>query len=611
MKYSKLAEVYGQLEKTSKRIKKTFILTNFIKEVSNEDIQHITYLLQGSVFPKQDERKIGFSSMLMIKAISTSTGVSKDKVEQKWKGLGGLGLVAEDLVKDKKQTTLFSSQLTTKKVFDNIASLATLTGEGTVNKKVSLVSELLTSSSPIEAKYIVRTILEQLRVGIAEGVLRDALVWTFFPKLEEIHSEEYDQLKKGKTLTVNSLKELKNFEDYDIIKTPDEKSGREIYSHFVDLVQEAYDLCTDFGVVAKTLKTRHINGLKEISMRLFNPVNPMLSTAVSTIHGAFEALGRTVQIEQKLDGFRVQIHKDNNKIVLYSRRLDDITAQFKELLPVLERCIKAKNFIIDTEVVGYDPKTGKKLPFQNISQRIKRKYDIERVAKEIPVEINVFDIIYYNGKNLINKPLKERRKILEMIVKQKPNNIALTKKLVTDNEDEAEKFYKDSLSNGFEGIVAKNIESPYKPGRYIGYMCKLKSILEPLDLVIVGADYGTGKRVGFLSSFIVACKDKDELLECGMVSTGLKEKSEEGVTIQEINRLLKPLIIEHKGRSIKIKPKIVIEVGYEEIQKSPTYSSSYALRFPRILRLRTEEKTVKNINTLEDVKRIFKGQKKK
>jgi len=252
MKYSKLADTYQQLEKTTKRIKKTFILTKFLKEISSDDIQHITYLLQGRIFPKQDERKVGFSSMLMIKAISTSTGISKDKVEQKWKTLGDLGLVAEELVKEKKQRTLFSSPLTTKKVFTNITSLANPTGEGTVNKKVSLVSELLTSATPIEAKYIVRTILEQLRVGIAEGVLRDVLVWTFFPKLEEIHNEEYDQLKKGKTLTVNSLKELKNFEGYGIIKTPNEKSAREISNHFIDLVQNAYDLCTDFGIVAKT-----------------------------------------------------------------------------------------------------------------------------------------------------------------------------------------------------------------------------------------------------------------------------------------------------------------------------------------------------------------------
>jgi len=346
-------------------------------------------------------------------------------------------------------------------------------------------------------------------------------------------------------------------------------------------------------------------------MRLFNPINPMLPIAIPTIHDAFKDLGKEIQVEQKLDGLRVQIHKDKNKIILYSRRLDDITKQFQELLSVLQKNTKAKSFIIDTEVIGYNPKTGRYVPFQNISQRIKRKYDIEKVAKEIPVEINVFDILYYNGKNLINKPLKERRKILEKIIKQKSKKIVLTKKLVTDNEDKAEKFYKDSLSKGFEGVVIKNIEAPYKPGRYVGYMCKLKSILEPLDLVIIGADYGTGKRAGFLSSFVVACKHDDKLLECGMVSTGLKEKEGEGVTMQQISRLLKPLIIGHKGRRVKIKPKIVIEVGYEEIQKSPTYSSGYALRFPRILRLRVDEKTVKDINTIEDIKKIFRDQKKK
>ena len=218
MLYKQLAEVYSELESTSKRLKKTYIIANFLKNVSEKDIEHITYLIQGLIFPLWEEKKIGFSTQLMKKAIASSTGSSLKEVEGLWKKTGDLGLVAEDLSRQRKQKTLFSKELTTKKVFDNLRTLATLEGIGTVNKKISLVSELLTSASPIEAKYITRTVLEQLRIGVAEGTLRDSIVWCYFPKLEKISNKEYDKLKNGKKLKVNSLEEIKDYENYELIE---------------------------------------------------------------------------------------------------------------------------------------------------------------------------------------------------------------------------------------------------------------------------------------------------------------------------------------------------------------------------------------------------------
>ena len=204
---------------------------------------------------------------------------------------------------------------------------------------------------------------------------------------------------------------------------------------------------------------------------------------------------------------------------------------------------------------------------------------------------------------------EERRKLLEKIINEKDKKIVLTKKLITGDEKEALKFFKEALKKGHEGLIAKNLEAEYQPGRRVGGWVKLKSSLEPLDLAIIGGDWGAGKRVGVLSSFVLGCRQGDKFLSCGMMGTGIKEKSQEGVSFKELTKLLKPLIFEENGRSVKIRPKVVIEVGYEEIQKSPTYESEYALRFPRLIRLR-DDKPLSETSDLTTLIRIFKKQKK-
>ncbi len=273
--------------------------------------------------------------------------------------------------------------------------------------------------------------------------------------------------------------------------------------------------------------------------------------------------------------------------------------------------LKADNYILDAEVIGLDPKTKKWLPFQSISQRIKRKYDIEELIAKVPVMINVFDVISYENESLLNAPFNRRRHIIEKIVKVVPDRLQPAKQIITDKLEEAEKFYKEALSLGNEGVMAKNLEGIYKPGSRVGYGVKIKPILETLDLIIVKADYGEGKRAGWLSSFTVACLDskKEKLLEIGKVSTGVKEKEQEdGTTYEEITKLLKPLMQEQKGKEVTVKPKIVIEVAYEEIQKSTEYSSGYALRFPRFLRVRFD-KGMRDLNTIKEVETIYDQQR--
>ena len=584
MDYSRLVEVYEQLNKTTKRLEKTHIISEFLKYVDIDDIEHVMLLLEGRIFPSYDAREIGVASRLMLKSLSTATGISIDKIENEWKKQGDLGLVAEIIIKTKKQATLHSAKLTVKKVFDNIRKLAELEGDGTVDRKTQLIAELLTSAKPIEAKYIVKTIIGGMRIGVGQGSMRDAVTWAFF----------------GKDIGVKYTKEGNDIEVED----------RENYNKYLDAVQHAYDVTNEFAVVAKAAK-KGLTNLENIGMQAGIPIQVMLAIKADTIEEAFETVGKPAAIEFKYDGFRIQAHKDEKgSIKLFTRRLENVTNQFPDVVEFVKKNVKGKNFIIDSEAVGYNKKTGKYLPFQNISQRIKRKYDIGRISDDFPVELNVFDIIYYEGRSMINDEFEKRRKLLEKIIHQEPKKIVLSKNKIVSEKKDVEKFFKDSINAGNEGLMFKSLNAPYKPGARVGHMVKFKHIMETLDLVIVGAEWGEGKRSKWLSSYTIACIDDNEnFLEIGKASTGLKDKEEEGLSFLEMTKILKPLIINDKGKEVKVKPKIVIEIGYEEIQKSPSYSSGFALRFPRIINLRSDRRP-EEASTLDYVKKLYNGQKK-
>ena len=585
MEYSRLVEIYEQLSKTTKRLEKTHIISEFLKDVGMDDIEHVMLLFEGRVFPGFDSRETGVASRLMLKSLSAATGIRVDKIENEWKKHGDLGLVAESLVKTKKQATLQSTKLTVKKVFDNIRKLAELEGEGTVERKTQLIAELLTSAKPAESKYIVKTILGEMRIGVGEGAMRDAITWAFF----------------GDKIGVKYTKEANDIEVED----------REVYNQYLDAVQQAYDVTNEFAVVAKAARMKGLEGLKNIGMQIGIPIQVMLALKADTIEEAFESVGKPAVIEFKYDGFRIQAHKDEKgSIKLFTRRLEDVTRQFPDIVEFVKKNVKGKSFIIDSEAVGYDKKTGKYLPFQNVSQRIKRKYEIERMSSDFPIELNVFDIIYYEGKNMVNEEFEKRRKLLEKIVHQAPKKIVLSKSKLTSDKKDVEKFFREAVNAGNEGLMFKALNAPYKPGARVGYMIKFKALMETLDLVITGAEWGEGKRAKWLSSYVISCVDEDNnFAEVGKASTGLKEKEEEGLSFMEMTKLLKPLIISEKGKEVKIKPKIVIEVGYEEIQKSPTYASGFALRFPRVIQIR-EDKGPHEASALDYIKKLYAGQKK-
>ena len=582
MRYSELASIYEALEKTSKRLEKTFIISKLFKKTKEEDIDKIVLLIQGKLFPLWNETKLGVSDRLVIKAISVATGISPAKIEEEWKKLGDLGLVAEKLVTKKSQATLFSKELTTEKVFNNLRKLPTLEGAGSVDQKIKIVAELLSSAKPLEARYVVRTVLEDLRVGVGSGSIRDALVWAFFDKKVRVHYDE-----KEKTIS------------------PD---NREEYNKLVDAVQHGFDLKADYGEVARMILKKGEKAFGELTLESGSPINVMLYQKAKDLKEAFERVGKPCALEYKYDGFRMQIHKKGNIIKIFTRRLDEVTKQFPEVIEYVKKFVNAKEFILDSEAVGFNPKTGKYLPFQAMSQRIKRKYDIDKMAKDFPVEVNVFDIMSYHGKNLLKEPFNKRRKILEKIITPHKKKLVLAKQIITDDLKKAQIFYKEALKVGEEGVMAKNLEGIYKPGSRVGYGVKVKPVMESLDLVIVGAEWGTGKRSGWLTSYVLACRKGDKFLEIGKVGTGIKELEEQGVSFKELTMKLNPLIISEEGKTVRIKPEIIIEVKYEEIQKSPTYDSGYALRFPRFVRLR-EDKALSDVSDISLVEDLYKGQK--
>lgn len=555
MNYSEFTKLYERLSETTKKLEKISILSEFLPRIKDEEW---IYLLRGRVFPDYDEREFGVSVQLTIKAIARVAGIKEDTVKKMFKKQGDLGDVAKELVGKKKQTTLISHRLSADKVFTSLRKLVEMTGKGSVDKKISIISELLASSSGDEAKYVVRTLLNDLRVGVADAILRDAISKAYFAGDKE--SDE--------------------------------------------LIETAYDKVNDFAMVLDLAK-KGKRALDKVEVIPGKPIKVMLPVKVTDIEEGFRICGKPLAVEHKYDGFRVLINKDSKgEVRLFTRRLDEVTKQFPDVVEAVKKYVKGRSFVLDSEVVGYNPKTGKYEPFEAISQRIRRKHEIESLVKKLPVEINVFDVIYLDGDSKIDVPFSERRKIIEKIVHHEKWKIRLSTQFVTDDEDAVKRFYQDALKIGEEGIMMKKLDAPYRPGRRVGFIVKMKPEAKDLDLVIVGAEYGTGKRSGGLTSYIVACKENGKFVEVGKVSSGLKEKESEGTSYKEMDRLLQPLIIREDKGTVYVKPKIVVSVTYQNVQPSPKYSSGYALRFPKITHYRPE-RGIHDIASVEDIKKEF------
>lgn len=557
MKYKKLAEVYSKLEGTTKKLEKRDILADFFKETEPDVLEIVATLAMGRIFPAWKEKEMGIAENLMIKTISKTAGVPEKKIKKELKKEGDLGVAAENILKKKKQKTLSKRELSIKDVYEKLEKIPEVSGSGSIDEKTSILAELLSSASSEEGKYIVRTVLEEMRVGVGEGIVRNAVSKAF-----------------------------------DIDK---------------DIVEHAYNVRNDFGEVAKIAKEKGKKGLEKLKLEIGRPIKPMLAQKAESAEQVLKDMGGKAAFEIKYDGMRIQIHKKGNEIIVFTRRLDNVTKQFPDIVKYAEKGIKAKNCIIEGEAVGINPKTKNPLPFQKLSRRIKRKYDIKEIKKKIPVEVNLFDVMFLEGKTLVEKPFKARRKELEKIIDEIKGKFQLAVNRVYSEKKKVEDMMEDSLRQGHEGLMAKNLEKPYTPGSRVKHMYKLKPVKESLDLIIIGALWGEGRRSEWLGSYLLGAKDPDtdEFVEIGKVATGLTDSD-----LEELTDKIKPLITSEKGKKIKAKPKIVVEVGYGEIQKSPKYESGFALRFPKVLNIR-EDKSPSDVDSMDKVERLYKAQKEK
>ncbi len=545
MKYDLIAQILSKLEATTKRLEMTSILTEFLKTVKPDELDKVILLLRGTVFPEYREDVIGIADKLMIKILARASGRSEDEVVSEWKKIGDLGKVSEEFMIKRKQITLTNETLSVNKVFSNLLEVTRMEGKGSVDRKAALISELLTNANPTEARYITRTILGTLRVGMGAGTLRDAIA--------------------------------------------------QAYNCDKELLEKAYNLTADYANVASIAAREGNEGLKKIGLQIGSPAKSMLYQKETNINDAFERVGKPAAIEYKYDGLRLQVHKKDGEVKLFTRNLDDVTKMFPEVISAVKENVKG-SCIIEGEGVGYNPTKKSFKPFQEISKRIKRKYEVEQLANETPVVLFLFDLFDYEGTNYLDKPFKERNAKLKTIIKQVPWKIELAKQIISSDEKEVDAFYKEALSKDQEGIMMKNLDAPYKPGSRVGYGIKIKPIKETLDLAISGAEWGTGKRSKWLSSFTLACKKDDDYLDIGKMGTGLNEKE-----FAEVTEKLKPLITSEDGKEVRVKPIILVEIGYEEIQKSPTYGSGYALRFPRLIRFRDDKDEPDDLEKVESI----------
>ncbi|MBN2251401.1 MAG: ATP-dependent DNA ligase [Candidatus Altiarchaeota archaeon] len=551
MDYSRLVAVYGELDKTRSRLEMTSIVASFLTEVPEEDLPHMMLFLSGRVFPMWSEKELGIGYKLVVKAVSTISGAPETLVEDAVRETGDIGLAAEKLMAKKTQTTLYTEKLTAGKVYSNLEKMASLAGKGSQDKKIAHITELLSFANPLESRYIVRMILEEMRLGVGDGIIRDALA--------------------------------------------------EAFNVDPRLVERAYHLTSDYGEVAKAAKKEGDKGLGKIDIRPGRPIWSMLAQKIKDIRAALEEFSPAA-FEIKYDGARMQVHKTPVRVELYTRRLEKVTRQFPEMVAAARENITAESAIVEGEMVAIKSLADRTpRPFQELSRRIKRKYDIKETVEKIPVEMNLFDIVYLEGKNVTGEPFSKRRKILEGIVNE-TRTFRLAEQLVTGDAKEAEEFYKKALDSGHEGVMAKNPFSPYQPGSRVGYMYKIKPVMETLDLVITGATWGEGRRAHWLGSYLLSARDPDtgELLEIGRMATGFTDEQ-----LKDMTETLKPDIIKETGKEVALKPRIVVEVAYEEIQKSPTYGSGYALRFPRLVRVRTDKgpEDADSLQRVEDILR--------
>jgi DNA ligase-1 len=550
-----------------------------LRSTPREDLDKVVYLTQGRIHPDYLGIELGLAEKMVIRVLAHATGLDVDRIEKLWKEKGDLGLVAEQALGARRQKPLESTPLTIAKVHANLDAIARESGEGSQERKIRLLSDLLSNAGAREAKYIVRMVVGKMRLGVADMTIVDALAATFATKADR------------------------------------------------DRVERAYNVSSDLGEVARVLASKGIDGLDSIRLKLFRPIRAMLAERLETLDEILRRLGRCA-LEYKYDGLRVQAHIGPKKIELFSRHLENITVQFPEIVEGLRSAIKGREAIVEGEAVPVDPNTGEFLPFQEVSRRRGRKTDLERMAKEFPVTLFTFDCLLTGDEDLTSRPYRERRKALEAIL-QPNEGIRWATVRITDSVKEAEAFFDEALQAGCEGLVAKALESTYDAGargfQWIKFKKEYSAALnDTIDLVIVGAFAGRGKRAGGYGALLMAAYDKgaDVFRTVCKLGTGFDD-----ATLRSLpDRLARYRVPRRSARvdsklepDVWFEPAVVLEILGAEITLSPIHTAGqdlirkgagFAIRFPRFTGKWRDDKGPEDATTVGEIVEMFKRQQK-
>ena len=580
MKFSVLSDSLEKMEKTSKRLELTGILVELLKKTPNEIIAKVIYLIQGKLKPNFEGVELGIAEKLVIRAISKSAGVTIKKIEDDYNDGGDLGITVSNILKQKTQTTFSAETITLERVYETLLKISTLQGKGSQDMKIKYISSLLNDATPEESKFILKILLGTMRLGVAENTVMDALAIAF----------------------TNS------------------KENRE-------LVENAYNVSSDLGKVSEVLAQDGFDGLLKFNVSLFSPIRPMLADRVKSEEEAVKRIENEFAAEYKLDGERVQIHIQDDKVILFSRSLENITNYYPDIVEKISDTINADDGIFEAEIVAINANTGNFLPFQELMHR-RRKHKLDQAITNYPITVNFFDILYHNGKELLNYSYNERRKNLEGVIKE--NEFAkLIPMSIVNNTTDISDVLENSINSGCEGLMLKVLNANYRAGSRGSNWLKLKreyqnELGDSLDLVVVGAFFGRGRRTGKYGTLLLSTYDSenDSFPTICKVGTGFTDEN-----LDQLFQILSNKVILKKNPRVEssiesdiwFEPELVLEVVASEITLSPIHKTGlnlirkdtgFALRFPKFTGKIRTEKLAEDASCPEEVSALYKNQNK-
>ncbi len=575
MTFQALTAYFDQLEETSSRLKLIDILCELFAAAPADQVAQICYLLQGRIAPFYQPIELGMAEKNVAASIARAYDIDREEVLKEYGRVGDLGKVVQQLAKDNP-----SQKLTVQQIFDTLTTIANFKGDGTVESKVSTLADLLKQSDGVEAKHLVRIPLGTSRLGIGDPTILDA----------------FAQLKLGN------------------------RSQRKV-------LEGAYNKVSDLGLIGQVLWEKGVEGIEKLTVQVGRPIRSQLCERITDPNTIIEKFGGEAHCQEKLDGFRAQIHKQGQNVRIFSRNLEETTDMLPDLVAGVLKQIKADSIILDSEALAYNPESEEFLPFQETTKR-RRKHNVEETAQSLPLKAFVFDIMYLNGQSLMETPLRQRMELLEQNI-QGDEVIVPRKGEFTNDPKRINDLFQDALSKGLEGLIVKRPDSLYEAGARNFNWIKIKrhssgELKDTVDCVILGYIYGRGKRADFgAGALLVGVYDaeKDEFVTVSKIGTGLTDAE-----WREIHARADKIKVDHKPArvnsvlepSVWIKPEIVIEVVADEITRSPVHTAGkeadqpgYALRFPRLVRFREDDKKPEEATTVKELTSLYSQQYKK